>query len=72
LEESSANGNRELEYAVQFKGTIFIVIGGFLIGFGTKYAGRCTSGHSIMGLSNLKWPSLVAIILSLPGNSTRE
>jgi uncharacterized membrane protein YedE/YeeE len=42
------------------RGFIFIVVGGFLIGFGTRYAGGCTSGHAIMGLSNLQWPSLVA------------
>lgn len=42
------------------KGIFLIVIGGFLVGFGTRYAGGCTSGHSIMGLSNLQWPSLVA------------
>ncbi|MEJ7693368.1 YeeE/YedE thiosulfate transporter family protein [Daejeonella sp.] len=42
------------------KGFIMIVVGGFLIGFGTRYAGGCTSGHSIMGLSTLQWPSLVA------------
>lgn len=42
------------------KGFLMIVAGGFLIGFGTRYAGGCTSGHSIMGLSTLQWPSLVA------------
>lgn len=42
------------------KGLIFFVIGGFLVGFGTRYAGGCTSGHAIMGISNLQWPSLVA------------
>jgi uncharacterized membrane protein YedE/YeeE len=42
------------------KGFIMIVIGGFMVGFGTRYAGGCTSGHSIMGLSTLQWPSLVA------------
>lgn len=42
------------------RGFIFIVVGGFLVGFGTRYAGGCTSGHSIMGMSNLQWPSLVA------------
>jgi uncharacterized membrane protein YedE/YeeE len=42
------------------RGLILIVAGGFLVGFGTRYAGGCTSGHSIMGLSNLQWPSLVA------------
>lgn len=42
------------------KGFIVMVIGGFLVGFGTRYAGGCTSGHAIMGLSTLQWPSLVA------------
>jgi uncharacterized membrane protein YedE/YeeE len=49
------------------KGLFFTVIGGFLIGFGTRYAGGCTSGHSIMGLSNLQWPSLVATICFMAG-----
>lgn len=42
------------------RGFVFIVIGGFLVGFGTRYAGGCTSGHAIMGISSLQWPSLVA------------
>ncbi len=42
------------------KGFIMMVVGGFLIGFGTRYGGGCTSGHAIMGLSTLQWPSLVA------------
>ena len=42
------------------RGLIFMVAGGFLVGFGTRYAGGCTSGHSIMGLSTLQWSSLVA------------
>ena len=42
------------------KGFIMMVAGGFMVGFGTRYAGGCTSGHSIMGLSTLQWPSLVA------------
>jgi uncharacterized membrane protein YedE/YeeE len=42
------------------KGLFFFVFGGFLVGFGTRYAGGCTSGHSIMGISNLQWPSLIA------------
>ena len=42
------------------RGFLFVVVGGFLVGFGTRYAGGCTSGHSIMGMSNLQWPSLVA------------
>lgn len=42
------------------RGFILIVVGGFMVGFGTRYAGGCTSGHSIMGISNLQWPSLIA------------
>ena len=49
------------------KGFFFFVVGGFLVGFGTRYAGGCTSGHSIMGLSNLQWPSLVATISFMIG-----
>lgn len=39
-----------------------LVIGGFLVGFGARYAGGCTSGHAISGLSNLQLPSLIAVI----------
>ena len=49
------------------RGFILLVGGGFLVGFGTRYAGGCTSGHSIMGLSNLQWPSLVATICFMIG-----
>ena len=42
------------------RGFILMVVGGFFVGFGTRYAGGCTSGHAIMGLSNLQWPSLIA------------
>ena len=49
------------------RGIILMVFGGFLVGFGTRYAGGCTSGHSIMGLSNLQWPSLVATICFMAG-----
>lgn len=45
---------------LSLKGFILMVIGGFLVGFGTRYAGGCTSGHGILGLSALQWPSLVA------------
>jgi uncharacterized protein len=43
------------------KGFVLMIAGGFLVGFGTRYAGGCTSGHAIMGLSNLQWPSLIAV-----------
>lgn len=49
------------------QGLVMIVLGGFLVGFGTRYAGGCTSGHAIMGLSNLQWPSLVATISFMAG-----
>jgi uncharacterized protein len=44
------------------RGFIIMVVGGFLVGFGTRYAGGCTSGHGIMGLSALQWPSLIAVM----------
>ena len=44
------------------KGFIMLVVGGFLIGFGTRYAGGCTSGHAISGLSDLQLPSLIAVM----------
>lgn len=56
-----------VEYILSAKGLIFMVLGGFLVGFGTRYAGGCTSGHAIMGLSNLQWPSLVATISFMVG-----
>lgn len=45
-----------------WKGVLFLGIGGILVGFGTRYADGCTSGHTIMGISDLQWPSLVASI----------
>ena len=45
-----------------FKGLLLMALGGFLIGFGARYAGGCTSGHAISGLSELQLPSLVAVI----------
>lgn len=44
------------------RGVICIVAGSFLVGFGTAYAGGCTSGHGITGLATLQLPSLVAVI----------
>lgn len=49
------------------RGFLLMVVGGFLVGFGTRYAGGCTSGHSIMGLANLQWPSLVATVCFMLG-----
>lgn len=44
------------------KTLIILIVAGFLVGFGTRYAGGCTSGHAISGLSNLQLPSLIAVI----------
>ena len=44
------------------KGLAILIIGGFLVGFGTRYAGGCTSGHAITGLSSLQLPSLIAVV----------
>lgn len=43
-------------------GLIMMVVGGFLVGFGVRYANGCTSGHAISGLSNLQLPSLIAVL----------
>ena len=48
-------------------GLLIIVFGGFLIGFGTRYAGGCTSGHGIMGLSSFQWVSAIALISFFAG-----
>ena len=48
-------------------GVVRLGVGGFLIGFGARYAGGCTSGHSIMGIANFSWPSLVATIFFFVG-----
>ena len=50
------------EVFTSIKGIAILLIGGLLIGFGTRYAGGCTSGHAISGLSNLQIPSLKAVI----------
>lgn len=47
---------------MSIKSLIILIIGGFLVGFGTRYAGGCTSGHAITGLSSLQKPSLIAVI----------
>lgn len=52
---------------LSLKGFLVMIVGGFLVGFGTRYAGGCTSGHAIMGLSNLQFPSLVATMCFMIG-----
>ncbi len=51
-----------LEALTNWKSLTILIIGGFLIGFGARWAGGCTSGHAISGLSNLQLPSLIAVV----------
>ncbi|MEH0155704.1 YeeE/YedE thiosulfate transporter family protein [Limibacter armeniacum] len=51
-----------LEFLLTWKGLVMLIGGGFMVGFGARYAGGCTSGHAISGLSNLQLPSLIAVI----------
>ena len=44
------------------RGGILLVLGGFAVGFGTAYAGGCTSGHAITGLADRQLASLVAVV----------
>lgn len=55
------------ENLLTLQGFMMMVVGGFLVGFGTRWAGGCTSGHAIMGLSSLQWPSLVATCCFMAG-----
>jgi uncharacterized membrane protein YedE/YeeE len=50
------------EFISSPKGFLVLLFGGTLVGFGARYAGGCTSGHAISGLSNLQLPSLIAVI----------
>ena len=51
-----------LETMFSLKGFLILLIAGVLVGFGTRYAGGCTSGHAITGLSNMELPSLISVI----------
>lgn len=51
-----------LEAILSVKGFMLLAMGGLMVGFGSRYAGGCTSGHAISGMSNLQWPSLIAVI----------
>ena len=44
------------------RGVVLLVVGGFAVGFGTAYAGGCTSGHAITGLADRQLPSLIAVM----------
>ncbi len=45
----------------------WMFVGGLFIGFGTRMAGGCTSGHGIFGLSNGEWPSLLSTLSFMGG-----
>ncbi len=51
-----------LEAMSSFKGFLILALGGLLVGFGSRYAGGCTSGHAISGISDLQIPSLIAVV----------
>lgn len=51
-----------LDAILSLKGLLLLLGGGVLVGFGARYAGGCTSGHAISGLTNMQVPSLVAVI----------
>jgi uncharacterized membrane protein YedE/YeeE len=51
-----------LEALFTLKGFLVLAFGGLMVGFGSRYAGGCTSGHAISGLSDLQFPSLIAVI----------
>ncbi len=51
-----------IDTMLTLKGFSILIIAGFLVGFGARWAGGCTSGHAIVGLSNLELPSLIAVI----------
>jgi uncharacterized membrane protein YedE/YeeE len=51
-----------IDTMLTLKGFLILVGSGILVGFGARYAGGCTSGHAITGLSNLELPSLISVI----------
>jgi len=51
-----------LEAMSETKNIIILALGGLMVGFGARYAGGCTSGHAISGISNLQPASLLAVV----------
>ncbi|MFD0761883.1 YeeE/YedE family protein [Lutibacter aestuarii] len=51
-----------IETMLSLKGFFILIVAGFMVGFGARWAGGCTSGHAIVGLSNLEIPSLISVI----------
>lgn len=52
----------DMSALTHIKSVSILILGGLLVGFGARYAGGCTSGHAISGLSDLQGPSLIAVI----------
>lgn len=61
-DSSSSYLPKELFMNYSLKSILILAVGGFMVGFGARYAGGCTSGHAISGLSNLQLPSLIAVV----------
>ncbi|MCF6167727.1 YeeE/YedE thiosulfate transporter family protein [Lutibacter sp.] len=51
-----------IDTMLTIKGFFTLIIAGIMVGFGSRWAGGCTSGHAIVGLSNLELPSLISVI----------
>lgn len=51
-----------IDTMLSLKGFFILLIAGVMVGFGARWAGGCTSGHAIVGLSNLEIPSLISVI----------
>ena len=51
-----------LDAILSIKGFLVLAVSGLMVGFGSRYAGGCTSGHAISGLSDLQVPSLIAVV----------
>ncbi|NQV77313.1 MAG: YeeE/YedE family protein [Lutibacter sp.] len=51
-----------IDTMLSIKGFFILLIAGIMVGFGSRWAGGCTSGHAIVGLSNLEIPSLISVI----------
>ena len=65
IHDFSGLAPRELfrwQMLLTLRGFVSIIVGGFLVGFGTAYAGGCTSGHAISGLANFELPSMIAVL----------
>jgi uncharacterized protein len=56
-----------IEHLFELRTWLFSLVGGLFVGFGTRYAGGCTSGHSITGLATLQLASLIATICFMIG-----